>query len=251
MIFSYGKSRIEIPDEYGYVYYATFIAGEWDFLRVNNNDVVLDAGAFIGDFTIKVARKAKEVVAVEPLPWAFKLLKRNVELNELKNVVLVNKALYFTDGLKVKIRDNGVGSRVDEKEGEIEVDTVTIDSLGKFSVVKMDIEGAESEVFKREEWLNYVRLLGIELHGEGNIVRIPRYLTSKGFSIKEMTKTDLIKNAIRNIVTHPLDFLKAETRTKTIMRTMSREYKVPALSNENLVRIVYGKRIVNARSTVI
>ncbi|WOE50953.1 hypothetical protein [Sulfuracidifex metallicus] len=38
-------------------------------------------------------RKAKEVVAVEPLPWAFKLLKENVEINNLKNVVLVNKAL--------------------------------------------------------------------------------------------------------------------------------------------------------------
>ncbi|ACR41616.1 class I SAM-dependent methyltransferase [Saccharolobus islandicus] len=68
MIFTYGKTRIEIPRGYEYVYYATFIAGEWDFLKVKKEDIVLDAGAFIGDFTVKVARKAKEVVAVEPLP---------------------------------------------------------------------------------------------------------------------------------------------------------------------------------------
>jgi len=98
MIFTYGRTKLEIPDGFEFVYYATFIAGEWGFLKVKNTDVVLDAGAFVGDFTVKVARKAKEVVAVEPLPWAFKLLKENVETNNLKNVTLVNKALYDIDG---------------------------------------------------------------------------------------------------------------------------------------------------------
>ena len=110
MIFTYGRLKLEVPEAYSYVYYATFIAGEYDFLKVKKDDVVLDAGAFIGDFTVKVARKAKEVVAVEPLPWAFEVLKRNVEMNNLKNVVLLNKALYSVDGLKVRIKDSGVTS---------------------------------------------------------------------------------------------------------------------------------------------
>ncbi|WP_225969531.1 FkbM family methyltransferase [Saccharolobus islandicus] len=152
MIFTYGKIKIEIPSGYEYVYYATFIAGEWDFLKVKKEDIVLDAGAFIGDFTVKVAKKAKEVVAVEPLPWAFQLLKKNVEMNELKNVVLVNKALYDVDGVKVKISDEGTASKVG-----IEVETTTVESLGKFSVVKMDIEGAEGKLFKRRDWLSYVK----------------------------------------------------------------------------------------------
>ncbi|WP_229572641.1 FkbM family methyltransferase [Saccharolobus caldissimus] len=88
------------------------MAGEWDFLKVKKEDIVLDAGAFIGDFTLKIARKAKEVVAVEPLPWAFQLLKKNVEMNELKNVVPVNKALYDVEGVKVKISDEGTGSKI-------------------------------------------------------------------------------------------------------------------------------------------
>ena len=49
---------MEIPKGYEFVYYATFIAGEWDFLNVKNTDVVLDAGAFVGDYTLKVARKS-------------------------------------------------------------------------------------------------------------------------------------------------------------------------------------------------
>ena len=49
---------------------------------------------------------------MEPLPWAFKILKRNVEVNELKNVTLVNKVLYDVDGIKIRISDEGVGSKV-------------------------------------------------------------------------------------------------------------------------------------------
>jgi len=85
-LFSCGGLRIEIPKGYEFVYYATFIAGEWDFLNVKNTDVVLDAGAFVGDYTVKATRKAKEVVAVEPLPWAFKILKENIEINQLKTL---------------------------------------------------------------------------------------------------------------------------------------------------------------------
>ena len=62
MRFTYGRLRLEVPEGYSYVYYATFIAGEYDFLKVKN-DVFLGAGAFIGGYTVKVARKVKEVVA--------------------------------------------------------------------------------------------------------------------------------------------------------------------------------------------
>lgn len=38
MIFTYGKTKLKIPDGYEYVYYDTFIAGEWDFLKVKDTD---------------------------------------------------------------------------------------------------------------------------------------------------------------------------------------------------------------------
>ncbi|WP_016732453.1 FkbM family methyltransferase [Saccharolobus islandicus] len=239
MIFTYGKTRIEVPRGYEFVYYATFIAGEWDFLKVRKSDMVLDAGAFIGDFTVKVAKKAKEVVAVEPLPWAFQLLKKNVEMNELKNVVLVNKALYDVDGVKVKIIDEGTASKIGEKG--IEVETTTVESLGKFSVVKMDIEGAEGKLFERRDWLSYVKQIAIELHGQENIKRIPAILREEGFNLRFMSKGDLIKATLRNGLLHLPSFLKAEIKTKILISYFSKKYDVPALSREEY-RIVYGKR---------
>ena len=56
------------------------------------------------------------MVAVEPLPWAFKILKENVEINQLKNVVLVNKALYSVDGVILNISDEGTGSSYQMRE---------------------------------------------------------------------------------------------------------------------------------------
>ena len=242
MIFTYGRLRLEVPDGYSYVYYATFIAGEYDFLKVRKDDVVLDAGAFIGDFTVKAAKKAKEVVAVEPLPWAFEVLKRNVEMNNLKNVVLVNKALYNADGLKVRIKDSGVASSI-SSEGEVEVETVTVDSLGRFSLVKMDIEGAEGELIREDsEWLNYVRAMAVEVHGEENLSNVPKVLTQRGFTVREMRRTDLIKNALRNALYHPIDFFRAEAKTKTLLKALKGVYKVPALEEGESVRIIYASR---------
>lgn len=239
MIFTCGKTKLKVPEGYEYVYYATFIAGEWDFLKVKDMDTVLDAGAFIGDFTVKVARKAKEVVAVEPLPWAFKLLKENVEINNLKNVVLVNKALYDVDGVKLKIVDEGTGSRIGESG--VEVDSVSVNSLGKFSVVKMDIEGAEGRVMKSGEWLDYVKQIAVELHGRENIEIIPHLLRERSFVIRFMTRGDLVRNTVRNALLHPISFIKAEARTKVVLNYFKRKYYVPALSGDEY-KIVYGRR---------
>ena len=81
----------------------------------------------------------------------------------------MNKALYSVDGLKVRIKVSGVASSI-SSEGEVEVETVTIDSLGRFSLVKMDIEGAEGEVIREDsEWLDYVRAMAVEVHGDENL----------------------------------------------------------------------------------
>ena len=61
----------------------------------------------------------------------------------------MSKALYSVDGLKVRIKDSGVASSI-SSEGEVEVETVTVDSLDRFSIVKMDIEGAEGEVIRED-----------------------------------------------------------------------------------------------------
>ncbi|BCS91485.1 FkbM family methyltransferase [Metallosphaera javensis (ex Sakai et al. 2022)] len=240
MLFKYGDIEIEIPKGHEFVYYATFIAGEYDYIKVRKDDIVLDAGAFIGDYTLKVAKKVKEVVAVEPLPWAFELLKKNVERNELKNVTLINKALYDVDTV-LHIQDEGTGSKIGERE--IQVKTITIDELDrKFSVMKMDIEGAEGRAIKGD-YINYVREIAIELHGKDNIDRVSRYLREQGFQLTEMGWKHLLLNAWRNMITHLPSFISAERKTKIMsLALFKRRYNVPSIERED-IKIVYGKRL--------
>jgi len=154
-----------------------------------------------------------------------------------KNVVLVNKALYSVDGVKLNISDEGTGSKLSD-EG-IKVETTT-ESLGKFSVVKMDIEGAEGKVVKGD-WLNHVREIAMELHGKENVRKIPEILKERGFEIKFMNKGHIVKNTIRNVILHFPSFLRAEANTKIFTKYLfARKYEVPALTKEEY-KILYGR----------
>ena len=66
--FRWGRIPLEVPEEDlgPFVPYATYVVDEYYFLDVGPNDVVVDAGAYVGDFTVKAAASAKLVVAVEP-----------------------------------------------------------------------------------------------------------------------------------------------------------------------------------------
>jgi FkbM family methyltransferase len=117
----------------------------------------VDAGASIGFVTVRAARRAERVVAVEPHPVRFAYLERNVNLNGLTNVTCVNCALGSARGTvtmfdldptlgphPVDISTNpGRGSRFD-------VDVRPLDELVSepVAMLKVDVEGAELEVLR-------------------------------------------------------------------------------------------------------
>jgi len=74
--FRWGRIPLEVPEDGFFVPYATFMADEYYFLDVRPKDVVVDVGAYVGDFTVKAAERAKLVIAVEPDPGMGKGMKR-------------------------------------------------------------------------------------------------------------------------------------------------------------------------------
>jgi hypothetical protein len=63
--------------------------------------VVVDVGSYIGTYTVRALKTADLVVAVEPLPMNFKVLKVNVGLNDharIGDVILVGKAVAGAKG---------------------------------------------------------------------------------------------------------------------------------------------------------
>ncbi len=139
--------------------------------------LIIDAGANIGMATIFFAWKypRARIVAIEPEVSNFDLLQRNCA--GLSNVTLVNAALWPTQQT-LAINDSAAEKwafSVAEASSETErgvVKAVTIPGLLRdlgadyIDLLKLDIEGAERELFKNgaESWLASVGQIIIELH---------------------------------------------------------------------------------------
>jgi len=106
---------------------------------VKNFDLAIDGGAFVGAWTREMAKRFKKVVAFEPDPQNFELLKRNTK--EFDNVFLHNAAL-GDQNTKIGLDGKVPCSRYIIPEGEIQM--LRLDSLNLApTFVKFDLEGTE------------------------------------------------------------------------------------------------------------
>jgi FkbM family methyltransferase len=157
--------------------------------------VVVDIGAQVGLFTLKAAAFAKSVSSYEPGSSNFRLLKENVERNSLHNVQLHQTALWSSKG-KVKFTEGGAGfvSDLGGTRADYEVETTTLDSVvaeaGHVDLLKMDIEGAEYDVFPHCEagTLRRIEKIVAEVHvfapdHARRLEGIVRQLKDSGFSV--------------------------------------------------------------------
>lgn len=139
------------------------INGEYEVLEtslvkkvVKPGNIVVDIGAHIGYYTLifaKLVGPTGKVFAFEPDPENFSLLKKNIEMNGYKNVILVQKAVADKNS-KIKLYlseknkgDHRIYDSFDNRE-VVEVEAIKLDDylkdyLDKINFIKMDIEGAE------------------------------------------------------------------------------------------------------------
>lgn len=252
----FGKLRILLNKGEPFVYYATFVADENSRLHLQKGDVVIDAGANVGDFTIKAAIKVGKfgkVIALEPNAHNVQILKKNIERNNLQNVVIIEKALSNKDGTTL-FSGNGVGASIMDNSQGITVETVSFKSLFETYckatekvVVKMDIEGAEQLVFKDPKFLERVREISMELHGDKNVREIPKKLRAANFKVLEYTVIIQIINSLKNFVKHPFSIISAEIHTNFIasrgaLSSVLGKNPVPSVKNNEL-KIIYAKKL--------
>jgi len=150
----------------------------WVFECFNSGrrPLIIDAGANIGLSAIAFATQIPSalIVALEPEPANFELLIANTE----GLPVLPLPAALSGTLSRVTMSNPGRGhwgyQTIENREfpGGTEVPTITVDEIfATFSdmcepcIVKIDIEGAEAEVFIAEcEWVKIVPLIIVEIH---------------------------------------------------------------------------------------
>ena len=163
----------------------------------NNEGIYLDIGAWVGPTAIYCANIYKKVIAIEPDPLALKELKKNISINNINNITVIEKGLSSKNGISQFGGNGKLGNSestllIENKEEYlsyqgrhtetwkdchneiVEIETITIENLieqekidpKNISLIKMDIEGGEKIVVpSMVNFLNtYKPIFYISLH---------------------------------------------------------------------------------------
>ncbi|KXA93130.1 hypothetical protein AKJ65_06625 [candidate division MSBL1 archaeon SCGC-AAA259E19] len=196
------------------------------YYPIEEGMTVVDAGAYTGLFTLKASKKVGsegKVIALEPYPPSFKVLKLNVEQNGCENVHLINEGLSNTDSTKrMKVGDWNIGASIlrTNKDEDLKKNPLKsifqrlisfyrlatsreilkanfttldhlIDRLGieKIDYLKMDIEGHEVDALNSYTKFSDGDVVIVETHR--NLEEVLYMLCKKGFSIDNIHITPI------------------------------------------------------------
>ncbi|RLG13733.1 hypothetical protein DRN69_05115 [Candidatus Pacearchaeota archaeon] len=128
---------------------------------LNKAKVIIDLGAQAGIYSLYAALKNKnaKIYALEPDPDNFKQLCKNIEINKLQGVIIPFKKAVSKENGELFFYISNQSSRssslfkLKSPGSRIMVDSISLQSLfeilelNRCDVLKVDIEGAEYEVF--------------------------------------------------------------------------------------------------------
>lgn len=186
---------------------------------LKNNDIVIDVGAHIGSFSLRLAKDHTNIVvyAYEPNPYNFGYYKKNIDLNNLKNTVKVfREAITNEDGCTkfnfgftsttgvVKgiephlIKDGKkLSTFTDLSKTGVQTKCTSIKSIfdrneiRECKLIKIDCEGSEYEIFNKidKAILNKIMFLILEVHPTSvhKPSELSSLLKSNGYLLNEVS----------------------------------------------------------------
>jgi len=170
-------------------YFHEYDVCQFVFSHLSSGDIFLDVGSHAGLYPLLVSKKIGEngkIVCFEPNPINLALLRLNIKLNGLTNIIVIPKAvadssskitLFYSDSETALTSAFGKGKR-------IEVETTTIDHIvsefgfSSIKIIKVDTEGMDLKVLKGA--LNTLNKTQYVIT-EQNIPEIRQILRDNGF----------------------------------------------------------------------
>jgi FkbM family methyltransferase len=167
------------------VFKHVFVLKEYEFLsKFKGISTIVDCGANVGFSSVYFLHQLmpKRIIAIEPEYCNYKQLQKNLQPFQGKCQIL-NSAIW-SSSMFMEIKDYEFGDgrdwakAVEPSEGN---KPTGLKSLGmrdvqkilngeEIDILKMDVEGAEKEIFSDRDldWLKSVKCIAIELHGKEN-----------------------------------------------------------------------------------
>tara|TARA_B100001540_G_scaffold314622_1_gene340006 strand:+ start:645 stop:1526 length:882 start_codon:yes stop_codon:yes gene_type:complete len=166
-----------------------------DFIDFNNNDIVIDCGANVGELKLALNQRGVSIdyYAFEPDETVFKCLQLNSpdNTNNLHNIGLSNAnatKILFIDS------DGGNSSFIDfGSKQKKEVESITLDSLNlnkNIKLFKVEAEGFEPEVlYGSKNTLKIVDYISVDFGSErgkdqsNTVTEVNKFLYENNFSL--------------------------------------------------------------------
>ena len=170
--------------------------------KVQSDWTVVDVGAAIGEFTVLAAKEAKQgqVFAIEPNPESIALLKRNLQANDIANVILIQKGLWRENGQQTlnlinqePLQAMTLGlEAADSKQIGFETQTLE-DFIKEFQIVQIDLlksdcEGAEYDflLISSPNVLQIIKRIVMEYHDldeNRHHQKLKEFLIANGYQV--------------------------------------------------------------------
>jgi len=164
-------------------FFEIFFLDSYNFLKgfsINKNDVVIDIGAHIGYFTVFASKQAVQgkIYSFEPSSNSFKILKKNISINNLKNVFAENLGVLKNSGhATLFVNENYAitNSIFKNDKPEFSKEDISIISIpdivkkyqiNKIDFLKLDCEGSEYEIILNlpKDVLKKIVKISVEVH---------------------------------------------------------------------------------------
>jgi FkbM family methyltransferase len=174
-------TEIKLVDSASFIfmYKEVFREEIYKFVSKSNSPLIIDCGANIGLSVIyfKMYYPNSKIIAFEPDKKVLEVLRNNIKCFNLSDVELISKALWSSEKTLEFMSEGADGGRVNQLEKGRESYNVQTTRLRyylnqKVDLLKLDIEGAETEVIKDcKDLLFNVENLFVEYHSFVNEIQ--------------------------------------------------------------------------------
>ena len=135
---------------YKYNYYEPLISIL--FLKIlTSEDIFIDIGANIGYYSLICSKACKIVHSFEPIKENYDILKDNIKLNNIENIIINNTAISNENKILMNFT---YGTSKICQDGNINVCGINLDNyikeknISKIKLIKIDVEGYEISVLE-------------------------------------------------------------------------------------------------------
>lgn len=181
-------------------FYEMFVETQYYFHTDKESPLIIDGGSNFGlsIFFFKYVYPKAKIIAFEPEEKAYEILKRNIEINRLKNITIENfaigKEISETDFYSDPENPGSPLASLDKKRMSKQTNKISQKKLSDYinediDFLKLDVEGAELDIIKEltvSEKIGRVNQAIIEYHhhidpNEDNLSELLKLLEESNF----------------------------------------------------------------------